>query len=111
MILADGSEEIRKAVRLLLRDGADQIKLWISGGDCWPCDRLIDQHYSYEEIEMAIKEANNSCGTLVCAHCENENSMRDALNAGVRSIEHGEALNEELAYLMLGKSVFFSSNT
>lgn len=104
VILADGPEEIRKQVRLLLRDGADQIKLWISGGDCWPADRLIDTHYSYEEIEMAVKEAGRSTGTMVCAHCENYESMKIALMAGVNTIEHGEALNEELADLMVEKN-------
>ena len=101
--LADGPDEIRRAVRFLLREGADQIKLWASGGDNYPIDRITDTHYTLEEMETAVREARMIEGTLVCAHCESTGSIRDAVLAGADTIEHGEALDEETADLMAEK--------
>ncbi len=76
---ADGPEEIRKAVRENLHFGSTFIKLVID-----------DQRYIYsvEEIRTAVREAE-SAGTYVAAHCWTEQGARNAIAAGVRSIEHG----------------------
>ncbi|MGD0999031.1 MAG: amidohydrolase family protein, partial [Thermoleophilia bacterium] len=63
-VLADGPEEIRKWVRRLLREGADEIKIWASGGGNWANDRNCDQHYNYDEIATAVNEAHMQRGTL-----------------------------------------------
>lgn len=99
-ILADGTEEVRRAVRRLLREKADQIKLWISGGDNYPVDRNGDTHYTMAEVSTAVEEACMVEGTLVCAHCENTESIRLAIQAGVDTIEHGEALDKQTAGMM-----------
>ena len=104
-VFADGREEIRKAVRLLFREGADQIKIWATGGGNNAVDKMTDRHYSPEEISIAVEEAS-MIGTSVCAHAEVNGSIRDCLDAGVRSIEHGEDLNEETAELMAAKGTF-----
>ena len=104
-VLADGPDEIRKAVRRLLREGADQIKIWASGGDNWANDRNEDQHYSFEEIKMAADEAHMQRGTLCLAHAENRDSIRDCVRAGVDTIEHGEELDEELCEAMADRGV------
>ena len=102
-IIADGPEEVRRGVRRVLREGADQVKLWASGGDNWPHDRNGDVHYSMEEIQMCVDEAHRQKGTLVCAHAENKESIRMCVEAGVDTIEHGEDLDEDLAELMAEK--------
>ncbi len=104
-VFADGREEIRKAVRLLLREGADQIKIWATGGGNNEVDMMTDRHYTREEISMAVKEAA-MVGTTVCAHSEINASIRDCVAAGVKSIEHGEDLDEETADLMVSNGVF-----
>jgi len=104
-VFADGREEIRKTVRLLIREGADQIKIWASGGGNNDVDKIAEQHYSFEEISMAVEEASFIRGTTVCAHAEENGSIRDCIKAGVRSIEHGEDLDEETADLMIEKGV------
>jgi imidazolonepropionase-like amidohydrolase len=104
-ILADGPDEIRKAVRTLLREGADQIKVWASGGDNWANDRNRDQHYTREELRVAVAEAHMQKGTMVCSHAENLQSARDSVEAGADTIEHGEDLDEELCERMAEKGV------
>lgn len=104
-IVADGPEEVRKGVRRLLREGADQIKIWASGGDNWANDRNCDEHYSLDEIKMAVAEAHMQCGTLVLAHAENCGSIRACVEAGVDTIEHGEDLDEELCEKMVERGV------
>lgn len=104
-ILADGPEEIRKGVRWLLREGADQIKIWASGGDNWPNDRNSDVHYSMEELVMCVEEAHRQTGTFVCAHAENKEAISMCVEAGVDTIEHGEDLTEEIAEKMAQKGI------
>jgi imidazolonepropionase-like amidohydrolase len=104
-VLSDGPDEIRKAVRRLLREGADQIKIWASGGDNWANDRNQDSHYSFEEIKTAVDEAHRQRGTLVLSHAENRDSIRDSVLAGADTIEHGEDLDEELCEAMVERGV------
>lgn len=104
-IIADGPEEIRKGVRRVLREGADQVKIWVSGGDNWPNDRNSDVHYSMEEVTMCVEEAHRQAGTFVAAHAENRAAISMSVDAGVNTIEHGEDLDEELAERMKKKGV------
>lgn len=98
--VADGPEEIRKAVRTLLREGADAIKVFASGGDNWPHDRNGDVHYSPEEIRMVVEEAKRQRGTVVMCHAENAEAIRMAVDAGVDTIEHGEDLDDDIVAAM-----------
>lgn len=104
-IISDGADECRKNVRKVLREGADQIKFWATGGGNWGTDRITDTHYSFEEMKTICDEAHMVKGTLVCAHCETEESIRMAIEAGADTIEHGEALTEELADIMVKKGI------
>lgn len=104
-VLADGPDEIRKWVRRLLREGADQIKVWASGGDNWANDRSSDRHYTLEELQVAVAEAHMQKGTMVCSHAENLQSARDSVTAGVDTIEHGEELDEALCEEMVSRGV------
>jgi len=109
--MADGPEEVRKAVRRVLREGADQIKIWVSGGDNWPHERNSDNHYTLEEVRMCVEEARMIRGTLCCAHVENNESLRICIEAGVDTIEHGECLDEECAEAMARKNMILVPTT
>lgn len=99
-VLADGCEEVRKWARRVLREGADQVKIWASGGGNWENDRSEDLHYTFEEIKTCVEEAHMIKGTYVCAHAENLESIKLCLKAGVDTIEHGEDLDEEACTFM-----------
>jgi len=104
-IISDGEEECRRNVRKVLREGADQVKFWATGGGNYGTDKITDTHYSFEEMKVICEEAHMIKGTLVCAHCETEESIRMAIEAGVDTIEHGEDLTEELAEIMVKKDI------
>lgn len=104
-VLADGPEECRKWVRRILRQGADQIKFWASGGGNWATDSPFDTHYSFEEMKMICDEAHRIDGTMVCAHAESLESIQQCIEAGVDTIEHGEMLDEECMDKMIEKGI------
>nr|WP_298726783.1 amidohydrolase family protein [uncultured Steroidobacter sp.] len=103
--IADGVEGVRYAVREELRKGADHIKLLVSGGVGSPHDKLEHTQYSLEEIRVAVEEAA-ARGTYVAAHSYTANSTIRAVQCGVRTIEHGNFVNEEAAKLMAEKGAF-----
>lgn len=98
-VVCDGADEVRKATREQLRLGADQIKVMASGGAMSPADELAATQYQIEEIRAAVEEAE-AARTYVMAHAYNDGSVRNCLHAGVRSIEHGNLIDEETARLM-----------
>ena len=102
-LVADGRDEIVKAVRYLLREGADAVKIFASGGDNWPHDRNDDVHYSLDEMRACVEEAHRQTGTLVMCHAENRAAIELAVKAGCDTIEHGEDIDEELAAEMARK--------
>jgi imidazolonepropionase-like amidohydrolase len=95
-ILADGPEEVRRAAREALRRGADQIKVMASGGAMSPTDELDHTQFSVEELGAAVAVAR-AAGTYVLAHAYGPAAIQNCLHAGVRSIEHGNFLDEETA--------------
>lgn len=98
-IIADGVDEVRKAVRENVRQGVDQIKIMAGGGVSSPGDKLVHPQYSLEEIEAIADEANR-CGRYVMAHVYSDIGIRRAVSSGVRSIEHGNFLTDETAKFM-----------
>lgn len=104
-VLSDGTDECRKNTRRILREGADQIKFWATGGGNWDTDRITDTHYSFEEMKVICDEAHMIKGTMVCAHCETAESIAMAIRAGADTIEHGEDLTEDLAEEMAEKDI------
>ena len=103
--IADGVDEIRKAVREELRQGADQIKIMVSGGVSSPHDPLECDQYSFEEIQTVVEEATRR-GTYVMAHAYGASAIKTALKAGVRTIEHGNLIDDEAAKLAAEKGAF-----
>ena len=103
--VVDGVDEVRQAAREQLRRGATQIKLMASGGIISPTDPLDSLQLSVAEIRVAVDVAR-SWGTYVMAHCHTAPSMEMALDAGVRSIEHGSMLERETAARMAAEGAF-----
>jgi imidazolonepropionase-like amidohydrolase len=95
-VVCDGVDEVRRAAREQLRLGADQIKVMASGGAMSPADELSATQYTLEELRAAVEEAA-AARTYVMAHAYNDGSVRNCLKSGVRSIEHGNLIDEETA--------------
>jgi imidazolonepropionase-like amidohydrolase len=109
MGLADGVSEVRKAVREEMRQGADQVKIMMSGGVASPYDPLDSLQFSVEEVAAAVEEAH-AFGRYVCAHAYSVEAITRAAHAGVRTIEHGNLIDEASAKLMASKGMFLIAN-
>ena len=99
-ILADGADAVRWAAREVLRRGSDQIKVMASGGAASPTDELDHVQFSVDELGAAVDVAG-AVGTYVLAHAYGPRAIQNCLKAGVRSIEHGNFLDEATADQML----------
>ena len=102
LTLADGVAECLKQVRMQLRAGAKVIKICASGGVASEIDNPIDQQFSDEELRTIVEEAARA-QRIVGAHCHGKLGIVAALKAGVKTIEHGSYLDEEICDLMLEK--------
>jgi imidazolonepropionase-like amidohydrolase len=98
--IVDGVDEARRKVRELVRNGADVIKIATSGGVLSPRDSPDQPGFSLEEIEVMVAEAR-AAGLWVMSHAQATIGIKNAVRAGVRSIEHGIYLDDEAIALML----------
>jgi imidazolonepropionase-like amidohydrolase len=103
--IADGVPEMLRAVRDELRKGADQIKIMVSGGVASQADPLESLQYRMDEIEAAVEEATR-WGSYVCAHAYAAEAIRRAVTGGVRTIEHGNLIDEPTAKLMAERKAY-----
>src|SRR5712691_10561157 len=92
-VIADGADEVRKAAREQLRHDVDQIKVMASGGAMSPGDELDTTQYTVDEMRAAVEEAR-AVGKYVLTHAYSGSAVRAAVKAGVRSIEHGNLIDE-----------------
>lgn len=106
---ADGADNVRKAVREQMRQGADQIKIFVSGGVASPWDPLDSLQYSPAEISAAVEEAHNF-GRYVLAHAYTPEAITRAVTAGVRTIEHGNLIDDKAAKLMAERGALMVAN-
>jgi len=97
--VVDGVEEMQKAVREVIRAGADWIKLATTGGLVSDHDHPLVADFTLAEVEAAVAEARRK-GKPVAAHAYGGVGLDNAVTAGVRSIEHGGFLTESQAQLM-----------
>ena len=109
MGVADGVSEVRRAVREEMRQGCDQVKIMMSGGVASPYDPLDSLQFSVDEVAAAVEEAH-AFGRYVCAHAYTPQAITRAANAGVRTIEHGNLIDDASAKLMAGKKMFLVAN-
>jgi imidazolonepropionase-like amidohydrolase len=93
--VVDGVDEVRRAVREVLRAGADQIKVHTSGGVMSPNDEPGATGFSPEEIAAIVYEAR-AAGKTVMAHAQATQGIKNAVLGGIHSIEHGIYLDEEV---------------
>jgi len=109
MGIADGVSQVRRAVREEMRQGCDQVKIMLSGGVASPYDPLDSLQFSLDEIRAAVEEAN-AFGRYVCAHAYTPEAITRAAHAGVRTIEHGNLIDEASAKLMAEKNMLLIAN-
>ena len=107
--IADGVPEVRRAVRDEIRLGADQIKIMGGGGVSSQSDPIDALQYSMEELQAAVDEAERA-NTYVMAHVYTARGIRRCVEAGVRTIEHGNFLDEPTAAMMVERGVYLSPN-
>ncbi|MBK7062100.1 MAG: amidohydrolase family protein [Rubrivivax sp.] len=103
--IADGDAEVRRAVREQVRNGANQIKIMAGGGVASPTDPIDGTQYSPAELAAICEEAE-AANTYVMAHAYSPRSIVRAVRAGVRSIEHGNLLDEDSARVMKEEGAF-----
>lgn len=103
--ICDGVDQVRKAAREELRKGASQIKIMASGGVASPTDHIANTQFSIEELRAIVEEAV-AAQKYVMAHAYMPNAIKRAVENGVRSIEHGNLMNEETAEVMLKYGAF-----
>jgi imidazolonepropionase-like amidohydrolase len=94
--IADGVGEVRRAVREQVRNGANQIKIMAGGGISSPTDPLEGTQFSIDELRAACEEAE-AANLYAMAHAYSPRAVTRAVQAGVRSIEHGNLIDEATA--------------
>jgi imidazolonepropionase-like amidohydrolase len=104
---ADGPDAVRAAVREQLRAGADCIKLMASGGIAgWPREEPGQVEYTPAELRAGVEEAHKR-GRRVAAHAMIPEAVRNALEAGVDTIEHGFLVDRETVRLIATRGAAF----
>jgi len=106
-MIADSPDEVRVRVREQLLQGATQIKLTAGGGVASPNSPLDATTFTEAELRAAVEAAEN-WGTYVTVHAYTPVSIRRAISAGVRNIEHGHLMDEASAKLMAEKGIWLS---
>lgn len=102
--IADGRSALRRAVREQIRLGADFIKVMASGGAASPTDKLERAQYSIEELSLIVEEAARS-GLYVAMHALPLVAIRQVVEAGAHTVEHGNFLDDDTAEYMAQRDV------
>ncbi len=105
--IADGPDEIRKAVRFEVKNGADVIKAAVSGGVFSLADEVDTPQLTPAEMAALVDESHR-LRKKVAVHCHGDLAARDAIQAGVDSIEHGSFMKPETLTLMKNKGTFLT---
>ncbi|MFT5204586.1 MAG: imidazolonepropionase-like amidohydrolase, partial [Candidatus Aldehydirespiratoraceae bacterium] len=108
--VANGVDEVRKAVRHQLKFGAKVIKICASGGVMSHTGPAGAQQYSDEELAVAADEAHRA-GIKVAAHAHGDAGIRAAINAGIDCIEHGSLMTEDTLALAKERGTFLVATT
>jgi imidazolonepropionase-like amidohydrolase len=104
-VIADGVDAVRAAVREEIRRGADQIKIMASGGVASPADPIDYVQYSMDELHAIVDEARRA-KKYVMAHAYTAEAIDRAVEAGVRTIEHGNFIDEAIAAKMAARGAY-----
>ena len=103
--IADGPDEVRRAARENIRRDVNQIKIMASGGAMSPSDELDTTQFTVAEMRAAVEEAQ-AVGTYVLSHAYSDTAVRRAVEAGVRSIEHGNLIRQTAAQAIKDADAF-----
>jgi len=103
--ICDGPDEVCKAARSMLRAGADFIKMMTTGGVMSPSDEPDATQFTREEIAVMVHEARAQ-GKTCMTHAQGTQGIRNAVECGVESIEHGVYLDESTAAEMVRRGTF-----
>ncbi|MEV4410319.1 amidohydrolase family protein [Catellatospora sp. NPDC049609] len=106
-VIADGVDAVLRATREQLMRGASQIKVMAGGGVASSYDPIDVTQYTFAELAAAV-EAAGHWGTYVMVHAYTPASVRQAVRAGVRCVEHGHLLDDETAALLAERDVWWS---
>src|SRR5699024_1437458 len=99
-------EEVRKKTREMLRAGADVIKVHATGGVSSPTDHPKFTQFSPEELKVIVEEARFRNGVKVMAHAQGLEGIRQCVEAGIHSIEHGIFLDDEVCGKMKDQGTY-----
>lgn len=105
--IADGPDEVRARARETLRQGAHQLKIFLSGGVVSPTDPIWMAQYADAEISVAVEEAAR-WGTYVMAHAYTADAATRAARLGVRTVEHGNLIDTAAAEAMARAGTFLT---
>jgi imidazolonepropionase-like amidohydrolase len=103
--IVDGPDEMRRKVREFIRAGADVIKVATSGGVLSTRSDPRRAHFQPHELDVLVTEAT-AAGVFVMAHAQAADGIKNAIRAGIRSIEHGVYLDDEGIELMLDRGTW-----
>ena len=103
--IADGVDAVRRAARLQIRAGADWIKVMATGGVLSAADTPDASQFTVDEIRAIVEEARAAGIRGTFAHAEGTTGIKNALRAGITSIEHGDLIDDEGIDLMLAGDV------
>ena len=104
-LIADGVSEVRKAVRTLIRNNVDVVKVAATGGYGTHGTIPGAASYSIEELRAVVAEAGKH-GIAVAAHAHGAEGIRNAVTAGVTSVDHGSMIDEDGIRLMRKNGTF-----
>jgi imidazolonepropionase-like amidohydrolase len=104
--IANGTDEVRSAVRYQAKYGADVIKTCATGGVLSEGDQVGTTQYTLEELQAMVAEATKLDGRKVAAHAHGTEGIKIAVRAGVSSIEHGSFLDAEGARMMAERGTY-----
>ncbi|WP_197435060.1 amidohydrolase family protein [Nitratireductor arenosus] len=102
---ADGADGLRRAARGQLKAGADNVKLVASGGILTPGSEIGAPQLGIAEMAAAVEEAH-AAGKTSCAHAHGTTAIKNAIRAGVDSIEHGYLIDDEGIQMMLERGTY-----
>ena len=105
--IANGPDEIRKAVRFEVKNGADVIKAAVSGGVLSLTDEVDTPQLTPAEMAALVDESHR-LRKKVAVHCHGDQIAREAIEAGVDSIEHGSFMKPDTLMMMKKKGVFLT---
>jgi imidazolonepropionase-like amidohydrolase len=105
--IANGPDEIRKAVRFEVKNGADVIKAAVSGGVLSLADEVDTPQLTPAEMAALVDESHR-LRRKVAVHCHGDQAAREAIEAGVDSIEHGSFMKPETLAMMKKKGTYLT---